>query len=62
LSQNDQQIPQQTLSEIYAIDELDLNDNYDSFLTLNLVKAEQDKDKKLQKILTEQNTRKISEQ
>jgi hypothetical protein len=47
------EIPQSTLVEVYAIDQLDRDTNVDFPLAMTIIKAEQDKDKKIQSMLTQ---------
>jgi hypothetical protein len=48
------EIPQSLLTEVYAIDELDRDNNPDFPLSMTLIKSEQDKDSKLQSLLNQE--------
>ena len=45
------EIPTNLISEIYAIDELDSNNNFDFPLAMSLIKQEQERDEKIQESL-----------
>jgi hypothetical protein len=44
--------PVRLIEEVYAVDQLDRNENKDFTIVMRLVKAEQDKDEKLQQLLS----------
>lgn len=48
------EVPQSTLIEVYAINELDPDTNVDFPLAMTIIKAEQDKDEKIQSMLTQE--------
>ena len=48
-------VPQNLITEVYAIDELHRDINTDFPLTISLIKAEQEKDAKLQTLLKQGN-------
>lgn len=48
------EVPQSTLAEVYAINELDRETNIDFPLAMTIMKAEQDNDEKIQSMLTQE--------